>query len=394
MKDVLLYYSFAFAFGGGDLLPLALAAALQDQCRLTFAADVPENLERAADLYRVPVDLSKVRLVRLLPKGYTAKTHTLLDSFRRSRNLKRLAARADVRLSASNIMDFGRPAHHFVNVLGFGNDGFEEFARHRMNAEPATTRPPFGRAAREALLRPLLAMRSKRAVIRDPRERIYPNSRFVHSLMEEFYGPFGGEVFYPPTLFDPGPAPGAARDPLSVVCIGRIIPDKRIVDIVGIVEKARALSGLDLRLRIAGRLDQSPAYGRTLSRMAEERPWLQFPGTLHGPDKDAFLFSGTYALHAMREEAFGIAVTEYLKAGLIPLVPDEGGSREVVDNPALTFHSHDEAARLLARLLVDRDFRDAQRRRCAERARFFAREAYLERQDRLLRGILNGARNR
>lgn len=394
MKNVLLYYSFAFAFGGGDLLPLALAAALQDKCRLTFAADVPENLERASDLYRIPVDVSKLRLARLLPKGYTAKNHTLLDSFRRSRNLKSLAARADVCMSASNIMDFGRPAHHFVNVLGFGNDGFEEFALHRIHSGPAETRPPFLRAAREALLRPLLGMRSKRAVIRDPRERVYPNSRFVRSLMEEFYGPFGGGVFYPPTLFDPKPVPGAARDSLSVVCIGRIIPDKRIKDIVGIVEQARALSGLDLRLRIAGRLDQSPAYGRALSRMAEERPWLQFPGTLHGPEKDAFLFSGSYAIHAMRGEAFGIAVTEYLKAGLLPLVPDEGGSREVVDNPALTYHSHDEAARLLARLLADRDFREAQRRRCAERARFFARGAYMERQDRLLRDILDGTPDR
>ena len=38
--------------------------------------------------------------------------------------------------------------------------------------------------------------------------------------------------------------------------------------------------------------------------------------------------------------------------------------------------------------------RDAQRRRCAGRARYFALEAYLERQDRLLRGILDGPRKR
>lgn len=388
MKNVLLYYSFGFSFGGGEPLPLSLATALQDMCRLTVAADVPENLERAADLFGIPVDLSKIELVQVSPPGYNPRKHGALDSFRRSRNLKRLAARADVCISAANVMDFGRPGHHFINMLAFGNDGFAEFVRHRVHSEPAETRPPLKRVLREAVLRPLLGMRSKRAVIGNPREHVYPNSRFVQGLMEEFYGPFNGTVFYPPTLFAPAPSAAASRDPLSVVYIGRVIPEKRITDLVAIVENARALSGLDIRFRVAGRLDQTPSYGRLLSQMAEERPWLQFPGPLYGKDKDAFLLSGTYAIHAERVEAFGISVSEYLTAGLLPLVPDAGGSREVVDNPDLTYRTDDEAARLLARLLADESFRELQRRRCAARARYFTRTAYLERQDRLLRDIL------
>ncbi len=389
VKNVLLYYSFAFSFGGGAPLPLSLAAALQNMCRLTFAADVPENLARASDLFGIPVDLSKIELVQVSPPGYNPRKHAALDSFRRSRNLKRLAARSDVCISASNIMDFGKPAHHFINLLAVGDDGFAEFARHRVHSEPLGKHPPLKRVLRESVLRPLLGMRSKRAVIGNPREHVYPNSRFVQGLMEEFYGPFIGTVFYPPTLFDPQPSASISRDPFSVVYIGRVIPEKRITDLVAIVEKARALSGLDIRFRVAGRLDQTPSYGRLLSQMAEERPWLQFPGSLYGADKDAFLLSGSYALHAERVEAFGIAVSEYLKAGLVPLVPDAGGSREVVDNPDLTYRTDDEAARLLARLLADSAFRDTQRRRCAERAALFSKAAYLARQRDLLDAILN-----
>ena len=98
--------------------------------------------------------------------------------------------------------------------------------------------------------------------------------------------------------------------------------------------------------------------------------------------------SGSFALHAERIEAFGISVAEYLVAGLIPIVPDEGGTPEVVGSPALAYHAAEDAARILSRLVTDGDFRDEQRRNCAERAKVFTRESYLERQHELLRRIV------
>ena len=81
-------------------------------------------------------------------------------------------------------------------------------------------------------------------------------------------------------------------------------------------------------------------------------------------------------------------MAEYLVAGLIPIVPDEGGTPEVVGSPALAYHADEDAARILARLVTDGDFRDEQRRNCAERAKVFTRESYLERQHELLRRIV------
>ena len=202
-----------------------------------------------------------------------------------------------------------------------------------------------------------------------------------------FYGPFNSTLFYPPTLFEAESA-AVARDPLKVVYIGRIIPEKRIVEIIDIVERARAATGLDIKFHAAGRLDQSPSYGAKLSEMAKERDWLKFAGALYGEEKDRFLLSGSYAIHAERLEAFGIAVVEYLKSGSIAIVPDEGGAPEIVDSPALTYHTFDDASRILAHLLTDAKFREEQQAHCARRAQFFSRKAYFERQNELVESLL------
>ena len=123
--------------------------------------------------------------------------------------------------------------------------------------------------------------------------------------------------------------------------------------------------------------------------MAKERDWLRFTGALYGEDKDRFLLSGSYAIHAERLEAFGISVVEYLKTGNIAIVPDEGGTPEIADSPDLTYHTDEEAAQILAKLLTDTSFRERQRNHCAARAKFFSVEAYLGRQRELLETILS-----
>ena len=229
-------------------------------------------------------------------------------------------------------------------------------------------------------------MRTRREVICDPEEHIYPNSHYIAGLLTNYYGSFTGTVFYPPTTFEVGSCE-TAKDPLKVVYIGRLEASKRIADIIAIVERARELSGKELTLSFAGR-PYSEAYREKLEKLISGRPWIDLPGEVSGEVKTAFLLSAAYAVHAMREEAFGISITEYLKAGVIPVVPDEGGAREVVDNAELTFHTDEDAARILVKLLDDPEFRERQRRRCAERAEAFSLEAYMGRQHQLLKEIL------
>ena len=77
-------------------------------------------------------------------------------------------------------------------------------------------------------------------------------------------------------------------------------------------------------------------------------------------------------------------------SGLIPVVPDEGGTTEIVDSAELAFRTPEAAASTLARLASDAEFRDRMRRHCAERAKDFTRDAYFARQRELLGHIVGG----
>lgn len=392
MKNVLLYYSFAFSLGGGEYLPLSFISALQKTCNLTVAVDLACNFERSYAAFGegLDIDRTKLKLVQVTPPGYDPKRHSGRTSLYRFRQLKRLARSADVCISTACIMDFGRPAHHFINMIDFGDDDFTAFALGGAGRARGGLLERARRFVSDGIVRPLLGMRSKRSIIRDRRQHIYPNSMFVEKLMTAYYGPFNSTMFYPPTLFETRTDASDSRDPLKIVYIGRIVPSKRLEELVAVVEKARALSGLGFTFHVAGRLDQTPAYGKMLESMALERPWLKLRGALYGEEKERFLTSGSYALHAERDEAFGIAVAEYLVSGLIPVVPDEGGTTEIVNSAELAYRTPDAAADILARLSSDGSFRERMRAHCAERAAHFTRGAYFARQRELLVRIVSG----
>ena len=388
MKNVLIYYRyFGLTLGGGEYLPLRFIAALQKSCAVTLALDWTDHFERAVQLMGIPIDMDRLEVVQVMPKGFHSTTNNLFQSLQRFRRLRRLAKNADVCISLANIVDFGKPAHHFLITTDLGDDGFADFVRCR-----GMSRPSFPmqvrRFVKDGLLRPLLGMRSKKSIITDPREHLYPNSEYADALMRGYYGTFNSHVFYPPTLFVHA-ATDMTRDPLRILYIGRVSPAKRISDIVEIAAMARTLSGKNLRLSIAGRLD-SASYRKQLENMTVGCDWIDFPGELFSDAKARFLASGTYAIHAMRTEAFGISVTEYLKSGLIPIVPDEGGAHEVVSDAELSFGSKEDAAKILARLVTDDEFRESKRSSCRKRAEEFSMEAYERRERELLDAIVAG----
>ena len=384
MKRVLLYYRYFRSLGGGEFLPICFAAELQKKCKVTLALDWSDGLDRAASKLGLPLDSGNLDVVQLMPIGTCPAQQSMKLSVARSRALKRLAKECDVCISLANPIDFGRPSHHFITNITIGDEDFSNFALG-IGRSPLSTR--IKNTILNHTLRPLLGMSSKRKLISDQRNRIYPNSRYMADLLRQFYGPFVGDVFYPPTLFRPESPLEAGNRPLDVLYIGRICVEKRIEDIVDIVTRVRGLSGKDVHLVVAGALDATE-YVDKLKILASQRKWFRLVGPVYGREKDTFLQSGSFAIHTERVEAFGISVTEYLKAGLIPIVPDEGGSCEIVDNPALTYHTINDAARILLNLISNNDFRESQQRLCADRANIFSQEAYLVRQRKLLSDIV------
>ena len=392
---VLLYHKQMTPFlAGGMFQPMMFVAELQKAYSVTLALNGDTDIRKVSDMSGIPIDVENLRIVRLDPeRGFLAR-HEKLLALRRILKLKELARDADICISTANVVDFGKPGHHFIYLLSqFGGHAFYDYLMHvksRTGIKRLYRRFCTGFA--ENVVKPLLGIRPQRKILADPRERIYPTSRYVEKIVQGYYGNFNSTIFYPPTVFEFSES-GIARDPLLAIYVGRIFPPKRITDIIAIVERARTLSGQDLKLHVAGLLAPIP-YVETLRRMAAERPWLKLVGPVYGKEKASFMLSATYALHAERDEAFGIAIAEYLKAGNIPIVPDEGGPAEIVANGALVFRTNEDAAQTLAHLLADDAFREDQRRRCAERAADFTLAAYLKRQHAVLSAMLGMAAER
>ena len=165
MKNILLYYSFSFSFGGGEHLPLSFIAALQKMGNLTVALDVEANLEKSSKLFGIEIDMSELKVVQVTPQDYDPKKHDGHVSLYRFRLLRKLAQEADVCISCANVMDFGRPAHHFINMLAFGDDAFTDFARNRVEHIQEKTSGKAKRFLLNCVFRPLLGMRSKQSII-------------------------------------------------------------------------------------------------------------------------------------------------------------------------------------------------------------------------------------
>lgn len=380
MKILIYHKVLSSLLGGGTFQPLMFIAKLQRYGEVTVALNEGADMAAVSKMAGVPIDVAALKVVRLDPEGGFASKREWLAALLRMRRLKALAKDADLCISTANVMDFGKSAHHFVYLLSqFGGAAFYDYLMGRGGGlGPRRILRRAQTALYENVMKPLFGVRPLAKIITDPRERIYPTSRYVEGILRGYFGPFNSTVLYPPTVFEFGDA-SVPRDPLLAIYVGRIFPPKRITELVAIVDKARELTGKDLKLRIAGVLAPIP-YTGLLKKLASERPWMELVGPVYGKDKERFMLSATYALHAERDEAFGIAIAEYVKAGCIPIVPDEGGPKEIVDDKALEFRTVDEAANTLARLVEDAAFREERRKHCQGRAAQFTYAAYESRQ--------------
>ena len=385
MKILIYHKVLSSLLGGGTFQPLTFISKLQRHGEVTVALNEGADMAAVSKMADVPIDVAALKVVRLDPEGGFAAKHEWLAALLRTRRLKALAKDADICISTANIMDFGKPAHHFVYLLSpFGGAAFYDYLMGRGGGfGPRRLLRRIQTSLYENIVKPLFGVRPLRKIVSDPRERIYPTSLYVEEILRGYFGAFNSTIFYPPTLFEFNNA-SVPRDPLLAIYVGRIFPPKKITELIEIVEKARETSGKDLKLHIAGVLAPIP-YTDLLKRLAAERPWLKLVGPVYGEDKERFMLSATYALHAERDEAFGIAIAEYVKAGCIPLIPDVGGPKEIVADKALEFRTVPEAAQTLARLVSDDSFREERRRHCASRAAEFSRAAYESRQDDVIK---------
>ncbi|MEM6915392.1 MAG: glycosyltransferase family 4 protein, partial [Verrucomicrobiota bacterium] len=201
---------------------------------------------------------------------------------------------------------------------------------------------------RRTYLRVAEAISDRQVPLGQRDDLVLANSKWSAAQLAEHFGVMESPVLYPPVVLPTAPT-NSKRDPLGFVCLGRIVPEKEVERIIRILERVRK-EGYAVNLRLIGELDETP-YGSRIGSLIDRHDWIRPEGFLQLEAKQEILASQTYALHACRIEAFGIAVAEMASLGCVPIVPDSGGAREIVPPEELHFGSDEEACAKIIRLL-------------------------------------------
>ena len=196
------------------------------------------------------------------------------------------------------------------------------------------------------------------------------NSAWTAELMRRDYG-VKPNVLYPPVFANISGNPKRERTN-GFVCIGRIIPEKRIESIIEILEGIRS-KGHDIHLHIIGDAENSP-YAHNLREQCRKRnpDWVSFEGRLDERSKNSLIGKHAFGISGRKGEPFGIAVAEMVEAGSIVFVPDSGGQVEIVNHDDLAYCSVADAIDKIDMVLGSQDIQNRLREHLAKGAQRFS----------------------
>lgn len=323
--------------GGAEAAAMWVLAALQERFDVTVFTRGGFDLENLNQLAGTGIEPESLKILSARVESQLAIGALAAGRFQRA--LYRVGGTYDLRVSASGILPWGRPA---LNILS------------SIDCDPDLARRIWhdGRLPLKVRLS-ALAQRAAAGPRRSNTGIFVMNSKWLASRCSAVCnGPV--EVIYPAVV---SPTPGMSWEEReeAVLVFGRISPEKRVEVCIRIVERARA-AGFGGRLVIAG--PEGPSdYAMRIRRMAATRDWVTIlPGQV-GADRDALLGRMRYGLNACLYEAFGISTAEMAGTGTIVLVPQDTGQSEIVTDPFQHYCTEEEAAEKLVALGHDQALR-------------------------------------
>jgi glycosyltransferase involved in cell wall biosynthesis len=369
------------AGGGSEACAMWTLQALQDESRLTLVTMGRPDLGSMNRKYGTTVDENRVEGRFLRPPPGTRKRFDALRGFHLARYCRRHARDFDVMISAYNVMDFG-----VAGIQWIGDFSFDDALRRELHAESGVADSVFYKASagRSLYLKLARALAGSRG---DgwKRNRTAACSEWTRDLLRERFG-VAADVVYPPVAGGFPAVPWNERED-GFVFIGRLVPEKgvrRVIEILGDVRKEKPV-----HLHIIGRRERT-AHAREVEELCRRnRDWIHLEGEKYGPEKAEFLARHKFGISGCRNEAFGIAVAEMVKAGSLVWVPDGGGQTEIVAHPGLIYSGRGHAAALILAALGEPAAEAALRYHLEARADLFSSGRFVEEMRGIVRGFLS-----
>jgi glycosyltransferase involved in cell wall biosynthesis len=214
------------------------------------------------------------------------------------------------------------------------------------------------------------------------------NSDWTAAHVRRFLG-IEAQTLYPPVLAARERAPWSERR-RAFVAMGRISPEKEYERIVRIVSRVRPHAP-DVTLTIVGTWDRNAQrYLDSLTELAASLDpsgeWIRMRRNLSRDEVQALLATTRYGIHGMREEHFGMAPAEMVRAGMVVWVPDGGGQTEIVgDAPQLRYSSEDEAVASILRVINSPSEESRLREHLRNQSERFSHERFTEAIQKIVR---------
>jgi glycosyltransferase involved in cell wall biosynthesis len=357
-------------FGGSEAVAMTLLNAFQHDHQVTLLTADEFDCARLNASYHTAVDERRVK-VELTPMPAALRRASQAAPVRETlfaRHVRTCARQFDVCISAYNFAPFPAPA--VQRVADFYWD--EAFCREVDPRWP--DRFNLRLAARGLYCRAATAL-AKTYDDRRIRERdlLIANSHWTAGILASRHGR-DSRLIYPPVHSEPFDR--AAPRTSDFVMLGRITPDKRVAEGIDVIERLRS-RGHEIHLHIIGPIPKSD-YGARIKALAQERAdWVRLRDGIYGAEKFAELARHGFALHMRNGEAFGIAVAEQVKMGLIPFVRKNGGPQEIVGDPRLCFVDETQAVEVIERVLREPLIHASLRAALAERGALFSTERFV-----------------
>ena len=351
--------------GGGNGVAAWMLQALRDEHAVTVLTWAPMDVEAMNRFWGTSLRATDFGMLRV-PRGVRAVVDAvplplaLLRTCLMLRIAKRLSARFDVAVTANNEADFGTAGVQYVHYP------WNAFPRPQADLRwyhlPGLL-PPYYR---------LCGAISGFSAAAVHRNITLVNSDWTGRLAHRRYG-LTARTVYPPVTAPATTVAWECREP-GFVCVGRIAPEKELDRVIDIVSGVRQRVP-DVTLHIVGTADDRRYCARIARRAAAAG--FHVHQDLSRAALGDLLGRQRYGIHGMREEHFGMAPAEMVRAGCIVWVPDGGGQVEIVDDPRLVYRSTDDAVGRIVAVLRDPHEQATLRKHLAGRAALFSPERFM-----------------
>jgi len=359
------------ASGGSEPVALWAAQALKDEYEVRIVTMGETRLDDLNAAYGTDLTEPGVGVIRFPIPRILEKRGDALRGGRLARYMRAHAAEYDVLLSSYNIMDFRRPGLQYISDFSFSDPLRRAVMKNALEWKNGWSRAGVLRRAYLALARRWGGQTTEGW----KRNATMANSDWTRRLMAEVFG-VEAAVVYPPVPAIAVSVPWERRAE-GFVSIGRLVPEKRVPEMMDILDRVRKKNEAIHYHIVGGALH--PSYGRVVGEKARAcGDWVTLDGPLFGRSKADLLGGHRYGMTGCRHESFGIAAAEMVLAGMIVWVPASGGQVEIVDHPDLVYFNAADAADKITRVLNDPERQSVLRAHLARRARSFSTARFMD----------------